>query len=579
MSLIDGRQASSEAFAPDRGKAEAGGSRSIRPLLEMLPLIARYRARAIGAIAALLVASLAMLAVPIAVRRMVDYGFAEDRIGLIHEYFTALIAVAGVLAVASALRYYYVTVIGERIVADLRARAFDHLTALSASFFDNARTGELLSRLTADTTQIKVAVGTSISVALRNLVLFIGSAVMMVVTSPRLSLFVIIAIPVIVLPLVAFAKMVRRRSRTAQDSLADASAYAGELIGAVRVLQAFTNEKLANSRFSTAVDRAYLAALGSTRARAWLTAVVIFLVFASIVLVLWVGAQDVLDQRITAGRLSQFLLYAVFAAGALGEMSQMFGEISQAAGAAERLKELLAVKPVITAPPHPTPLPKHGGGEVAFDRVRFAYPARPETSVLDDVSFNVRPGEKVAIVGPSGAGKSTIFHLLLRFYDPDSGNVTFDGVRLADVDPHALRARIALVPQDAMVFASSIADNIRFGRPDASEDDIRRAAELAAASDFITRLPQGYETMVGERGRDAVGRRAAAACHRTRDPACSAAAAARRGDLLARRRERDAGAGSARAADAGPYHLGDRAPAGDGALLRPHPGDGSRPHR
>jgi ATP-binding cassette, subfamily B, bacterial len=474
--------------------------RSLRPLFAMMPFIARYRMRALGALLALLVASLATLAVPIAVRRMIDFGFSEERIGLIDQYFTVLIAVAAVLAAASALRYYLVTTIGERVVADLRATVFDHLTGLSATFFDTARTGELVSRLTADTTQIKTAVGTSVSVALRNLVLFLGSAVMMVVTSPRLSLFVIAAIPVIVLPLVAFGRMVRRRSRTAQDSLAEASAYAAELIGAMRILQAFTNEKLATGRFSAAVERAYSAALHSTRARAWLTAVVIFLVFASVVIVLWVGAQDVVDQRITAGRLSQFVLYAVFAAGALGELSQMFGEISQAAGAAERLSEVLAIQPVITAPPHPTPLPTRGQGEVAFDRVRFAYPTRPEVAALDDVSFRVLPGEKLAIVGPSGAGKSTIFHLIQRFYDPDSGTVAFDGVRLSDADPRELRAHIALVPQDGVVFGASVGENIRFGRPDASEAEIARAAALAVASDFIARLPQGLDTMVGERG-------------------------------------------------------------------------------
>ncbi|MGZ8308752.1 MAG: ABC transporter transmembrane domain-containing protein [Rhodoplanes sp.] len=500
MNFVDGRGRGPDADAFDRGEPDGTPRRSVRPLFAMMPFIARYRARAAGALLAIVVASLATLAIPVAVRRMIDFGFTEERIGLIDQYFMVLIAVAAVLAAASALRYYLVTTIGERVVADLRASVFDHLTGLSPAFFDSARSGELVSRLTADTTQIKIAVGTSISVALRNLVLFLGSAVMMVVTSPRLSFFVIAAIPVIVLPLVGFGRMVRRRSRAAQDTLADASAYAAELIGAMRILQAFTNEKLATRRFSGAVERAYSAALESTRARAWLTAVVIFLVFASVVVILWVGAQDVVDQRITAGRLSQFVLYAVFAAGALGELSQMFGEISQAAGAAERLTEVLAVRPMITAPPHPAPLLARGQGDVAFDRVRFAYPARREIVALDDVSFRIRRGEKVAIVGPSGAGKSTIFHLILRFYDPDSGDVTFDGVRLTDVDPRELRAHIALVPQDAMVFAASVAENIRFGRPDASEADVRRAAELAAASEFIARLPQGLDTPVGERG-------------------------------------------------------------------------------
>jgi ATP-binding cassette, subfamily B, bacterial len=331
-------------------------------------------------------------------------------------------------------------------------------------------------------------------------VLFFGSSVMMAVTSPRLSLFVILAIPVIVLPLVAFGRLVRRRSRTAQDTLADASAYAAELIGAIRTLQAFTNEALAQSRFGSAVARAFTAARDSTRARALLTAIIIFLVFGSVVMILWVGAQDVLAGRTTPGTLGQFILYAVFAASGLGQLSEVWGELSQASGAAERLMELMAVEPGIKAPPHPVALPDPPRGEVAFEAVRFAYPARPETFVLDGVSFAVRQGEKVAIVGPSGAGKSTIFHLVLRFYDVTSGSVTFDGVRVETCDPHALRRRIALVAQDVVVFGASVAENIRFGRRDASETDIARAAELAGAAEFINRLPDGYATQIGERG-------------------------------------------------------------------------------
>jgi ATP-binding cassette subfamily B protein len=472
----------------------------LRPLVMLLPYLVRYRGRAAAALVALLVASLATLAVPVAVRRMIDFGFSPERIGLIDQYFSVMIAVVLMLAVASALRYYFVTTLGERVVADLRSAVFAHVTRLSAAFFDTARSGEILSRLTADTTQIKSAVGASVSIALRNLFLFLGSAAMMVVTSPRLSGFVLAAIPVIVLPLVGFGRAVRRRSREAQDTLADASAYASELIGAVRTLQAFTNERLAGARFSGAVERAYDAALKSTRSRAVLTAVVIFLVFASVVMILWVGAQDVLAGRLTAGTLGQFVLYAVFAAGGLGELSQVWGEISQAAGAAERLEELLSEKPAVAAPTHPKPLPVPARGAVAFNDVRFAYPARPQSTVLDGISLDVVPGEKVAIVGPSGAGKSTIFHLLLRYYDPASGSVCLDGVPLVDADPDEARHRIALVPQDVAVFAASIADNIRFGRPDASDADIAHAAELAAATEFITRLPQGFETEIGERG-------------------------------------------------------------------------------
>jgi ATP-binding cassette subfamily B protein len=377
---------------------------------------------------------------------------------------------------------------------------FAHITALSADFFDTAKTGEMVSRLTADTTQIKATVGASVSIALRNLLLFVGGSAMMVVTSPRLSGFVLAAIPVIVLPLVGFGRVVRHRSRAAQDTLADATAYAAELIGAVRTLQAFTNEGSAVARFKAAVERAFAAARTSTRARAVLTAVVIFLVFASVVVILWVGAQDVLAGRMTAGRLGQFVLYAVFAAGGLGELSQVWGEISLAAGAAERIAEILAIAPTIKAPAHPVALPVPARGEVAFADVRFAYPTRTEAGVLDGVTLRVSPGEKVAIVGPSGAGKSTIFHLLLRFYDPQSGHVSFDGVRLTDADPGELRARIALVPQDVAIFAASIADNIRFGHAGATDAAVKRAAELALADEFVGRLPQGYDTPVGERG-------------------------------------------------------------------------------
>src|SRR5450631_2223568 len=335
------------------GAAPAAGKRSVKlkPLARLLPYIARYRGRAFAALLALIVASAATLVVPVAVRRMIDFGFSAQAAALIDSYFSVMIAVAGVLAGASAMRYYLVTTLGERIVADLRSDVFAHLTRLSLAFFDSAKTGELVSRLTADTTQIKSAVGASVSIALRNLVLFFGGAAMMVVTSPRLSLFVLGAIPVIVLPLVGFGRAVRKRSRAAQDTLADASGYASELIGAVRTLQAFTNELLATRRFGAAVTQAYDAARGATKARAILTAIAIFLVFASVVLVLWVGAQDVMAGQITAGRLGQFVLYAVFAAGGLGELSQVWGEIAQASGAAERLFEILQTEPQIKSLP------------------------------------------------------------------------------------------------------------------------------------------------------------------------------------------------------------------------------------
>lgn len=501
MSVVaEHEKTSPEAALEAAGEqSEAGRKVKLRPLVLLLPYLARYRIRVLFALVALTVAALATLAVPLAVRRMIDFGFSGER-NLIDSYFGVMIGVAAVLALASSLRFYLVTTLGERIVADLRNDVFSHLTRLSASFFDSAQTGEMMSRLTADTTQIKSAVGSAVSVALRNLVLFVGAATMMIVTSPRLSCFVLGAIPVIVLPLVAFGRAVRKRSRLAQDELAHASAYAAEAIGSVRTLQAFTSEKPVAGRFAKAVDQAFEAARQATLSRAVLTAIVIFLVFASVVLVLWVGAQDVLAGHMTAGRLSQFVLYAVFAAGGLGELSQVWGEISQASGAAERLFEILKVVPQVKAPAHPVALPVPPRGEVAFEKVRFFYPSRPETAALDNVSLHVRPGEKVAIVGPSGAGKSTIFHLILRFYDPTSGRVTFDNVGIAQADPLQLRQRIALVPQETAIFASSIRDNIGFGRPDASVAQIENAAEMAAAAEFIRRLPQGYDTPIGERG-------------------------------------------------------------------------------
>jgi ATP-binding cassette, subfamily B, bacterial len=473
---------------------------NLRPLASLLPYLNRYRGRALAALAALVLAALTTLVVPVAVRRMIDFGFTARGLALINSYFLVMIGVAAVLALASALRYYLVTTLGERIVADLRGDVFAHLTSLSSAFFDEARTGEMVSRLTADTTQIKAAVGSSVSVALRNLVLFVGASAMMVVTSPRLSAFVLAAIPIIVLPLYAFGRAVRRRSRMAQDTLADASAYAAELIGAIRVLQAFTNERFAIARFGGAVESAFNAARRSIQARAVLTGIAIFLVSASVVVVLWVGAEDVLASKITPGRLGQFVLYAVFAAGALGSLSEIGGEVAQASGAAERLFELLAIPAGIVAPAHPLKLPLPPRGEVNFGNVDFHYPTRRNLPALRGVSFRVRPGEKLAIVGPSGAGKSTIFHLILRFYDPTGGRITLDGVGLTDIDPGELRERVALVPQDSVMFAASVRDNIRFGRLDASDADVARAAEHAHAAQFIAALPQGFDTAVGERG-------------------------------------------------------------------------------
>jgi ATP-binding cassette subfamily B protein len=407
---------------------------------------------------------------------------------------------AALLAAASASRYYFVITLGERVVADIRRDVFAHVTTLSPAFFDQAHSGEIVSRLAADTTQVKSAVGATASLALRNAILGLGALAMMVFTSPKLSGLVIAAIPVIVLPLVAFGRSVRRKSRMAQDTLAQATAYASEQIGAVRTLQAFTNEKLVTGRFTAAVDAAFEAARSSVFARSFLTFFAIFMIFSSVVAVLWFGSRDVLAGTISAGTLSQFLLYSVFAAGALGALSEVWSELSQAAGAAERLTEILAEEPTIQAPADPLPLPAIAKGAISFDDVSFSYPARPDRAAVHGLSFQVKPGETVAIVGPSGAGKSTVFSLILRFYDPETGRIVIDGVDLREADPAAIRARIAIVPQDVTIFAASAADNIGFGRPGASEAEIEAAAKDALADEFILKLEKGYDSQVGERG-------------------------------------------------------------------------------
>ncbi len=485
-----------------RGTARAGTGRGfrLRPLKTLVPFVMRYRGRMIAAVLALIASSAATLTVPVAVRLLIDRGFTAQDAANVDRTFLLIIGVVLWLSAASSLRYYLVTTLGERVVADVRSAVFRHLLSLSPAFYDTSQSGEIVSRLTADTTQIKSAAGSSASQALRNTVLFVGAVTMMLVTSPRLSMFVIGAIPLIVLPLVAFGRSVRRRSRLAQDMLADASAYAQEAIGATRTIQAYTYEDAAAGRYGSAVERAYGAAREQVRTRAMLTAVAIFMVFASVVAVLWVGAQDVLAGRLSPGTLGQFVLYAVFAAAALGELSQVWGEVAQAAGAAERLSELLAVRPAVPVPQRPLPMPAPARGALAFDDVHFAYPARPDLPTLNGVSFRVEPGETVAIVGPSGAGKSTLFQLILRFYDPQRGSVSLDGVDLAAADPSEVRARIALVPQDTTIFAASAFENILFGRPGATRMAVENAALDAHADTFIRALPDGYDTLLGERG-------------------------------------------------------------------------------
>ena len=481
-------------------RAEEIRRRSLKPLSRLAPYVLRYRRLVTGAILSLIVAASMTLALPVAVRRMIDHGFSKSDTTFVANYFSMLLVMAALLAVASAARYYFVITLGERVVADLRNDVFAHVTELSPAFFDTAQSGEIVSRLAADTTQVKSAVGATASVALRNTILGLGAVGMMVVTSPKLSGLVIAAIPLVVLPLVAFGRSVRRKSRQAQDTLAGATAYASEQISSMRTLQAFTNESLVNQKFSHAVESAFEAARSSVLARAVLTFFAIFTIFASVVMVLWFGSRDVLTGQISPGTLGQFLIYSVFAAGALGALSEVWGELSQAAGAAERLTEILAERPAIEAPANPQPLPATAKGAIEFRGVSFAYPARPDMPALHDLSFAVRPGETVAIVGPSGAGKSTVFALILRFYDPTRGTVLVDGVDVAKADPQDVRARIAIVPQDVTIFAATARDNIAFGKPGSSDAAIEQAARDALADEFILRLANGFDTEVGERG-------------------------------------------------------------------------------
>ena len=489
----------SEAKEPDKSGQESKQRRSLRPLASLWPYVVRHKHMDALALVALLASAGAMLAVPVGVRRMIDLGFSSENPDFIDKYFGMMLVIGTVLAISSATRFYAVNWIGERVVADLRRDVFAHLKLLSPAFYEVNHSGEVMSRLTADTTQIKSAAGSTASQALRNLVMLIGSVAMMFITSVKLSVLILVMIPIVVLPLIAYGRVVRRLSRTAQDTLAEASAYAGENLSAVQPLQAFTYEKGVIARFANSVELSFEAARERMKARAGLTAIAIFLVFAGIVGILWIGAQGVLAGDMSSGRLGQFVLYAAFAAGAMGELSEVWGEVQQASGAAERLSELLDEEPQIASPAHPKPLPNPPRGEISFRNVSFSYPTRSESPALEEVSFEVAPGETVAIVGPSGAGKSTLFSLLLRYYDPQKGKVLLDGVGASEADLRALRQRMALVPQDMALFADTVAENIRYGAPGASDEDVRAAAKLALADEFITALPQGYDTPLGER--------------------------------------------------------------------------------
>ena len=475
-------------------------SRNFADLRRLAPYLAPYKLQVAGALVALIVAAGTVLGLGAGLRALVDQGLSQGDAGLLDHALIALVAIVVVLAFASYGRFFLVSWLGERVVADLRRDVFSRVLVQPPAFFETVRTGEVLSRLTTDTSVLQTVVGSSLSVALRNLLLLMGGTVMLAVTSPKLTAIVFLLVPVVLVPIIVFGRRVRRLSRLSQDRIADVGHRIDETLNGMATVQAFAQEAAETRRFGGAVEEAFDVAVLRIRARAMLTATVILLVFGGISGVLWMGGHDVLSGRISGGDLAAFVFYAVIVAGSVGAISEVYGDLQRAAGAAERLVELLNAQPAIAAPAEPVDLPGPLPGAVTMEGVRFAYPAHPETAILDGFDLTAAPGETVALVGPSGAGKSTVFRLLLRFYDPEQGRVLIDGVDVRQARVDTLRGRLALVPQEPVMFGTSVADNIRYGRPEASDAEVRAAAEAAFALDFIERLPEGFATFVGERG-------------------------------------------------------------------------------
>ncbi len=484
---------------PPRPPLRAWRRVAIGPLGLLLPYMRPYRLRVMGASLSLLAAAALVLALGQGVRRLIDHGFASGSMARLDAAALAMAVVVLALAVATVLRYTLVSWLGERIAADLRRDLFDRIVSLSPAFFETARTGDILARLTADISVLQALIGSAVSQWLRSALLLAGALVMLLVTSPKLTALVLLVVPVVVLPLVLFGRRERRLSRTAQDRIADLGAYAEETVSALRTVQAFTHEPVDRLRFRAEIERSVAAALARIGTRGRLIFSVILLGFGAIVFSLWVGGRDVIAGRMSGGDLSAFVFYAVLLASSGAQMSELWSELARAGGAADRLRELLDERPTITAPADPLPLPAKAEGRIAFEEVTFHYPARPDAPALSGYRLAVAPGETVALVGPSGAGKTTVLQLLLRFYDPGSGAIRLDGVDIARVDPAALRARIGIVPQDPVIFGTTAAENIRYGRPDASDAEVREAGRAAHAG-FLDALPQGYDTFLGEKG-------------------------------------------------------------------------------
>ena len=485
---------------PQQGaEEEREKSREIGALRALLPFMWPYRVLMLAAFFALVATAVISLALPLAVRRVVD-NFGSQELGLLDQYFMAAILIAGLLAIGTGLRYALVTRLGERVVADIRKEVFDRVIGMSPAFYERIMTGEVLSRITTDTTLIQSVLGSSVSIALRNLLILLGGMLLMLLTSAKLTGLVLLIVPAVVVPILVLGRRLRVISRENQDWIAASSGNASESLSAVQTVQAFTHETASRGAFADMTEGAFDAARRRIRTRALMTVIVIFLAFSGVVGVLWIGARDVSGGLMTAGALVQFVIYAIMVAGAVAALSEIWGELQRAAGATERLVELLQSEDTVRDAPTPTALPQPIAGRITFEDVQFAYPARPGIAALDGVSFDIKPGETVAFVGPSGAGKTTIIQLILRFYDPGSGRIALDGVNLQDMARSAFRRAIALVPQDPVIFATSAAENIRFGRPDASDQEVQNAARAAAAHDFISALPEGYDSYLGERG-------------------------------------------------------------------------------
>ena len=491
---------SAPSFASRDDAATSTGRRDLRPLRYLLRYVGRYRRQLALAAVALVVAAGTVLGLGQGLRLLVDRGFGGRDPALLDAALVVLLAVVLLLALASFLRFYMISWVGERVVADLRRDVYSHVLTLSPGFFETRRTGEVLSRLSTDTTLVQVVVGSSVSIALRNLLLLVGGLIMLLVTSAKLTGLVLLVVPIVVAPIVLLGRRVRALSRDSQDRVADVGVYVEETLTGIRAVQAFVHEAVDRQRFGVRVEDAFATAIRRVRTRGILTAIVIALIFGAIAVILWIGGRDVLAGRISAGELSSFVFYAAVVAGAVGALSEVVGDLQRAAGATERLFDLLATTPEIAAPAAPTALPAPPVGRIAFEQVRFFYPSRPDSPVLDDFTLVVEPGETVALVGPSGAGKTTVFQLLLRFYDPSDGRIRFDGVDLRAADPAAVRAAIGLVPQDPILFSDTAAENIRYGRPDADMAAVRAASEIANANDFIDQLPAGFDSHLGEKG-------------------------------------------------------------------------------